>query len=58
MNELISRAKAYGVVDAYGFAEWLVQVDEHFGPCEQLSESEIDLAYHEAQQMWNREVLQ
>lgn len=53
IEDLVAEAKeSAGVTDAYGFAEWLVQVKEHFGRVERMPISEMEGAYDEAMGWW------
>lgn len=49
-----AEAKAEGVEDAYGFAEWLVGEKEHFGKPEKMPEYELEMAYEQAMDWWSR----
>lgn len=53
LETLITRAKKADVRDAYEFAEWLVQCEDHFGDCNRMSESDMEAAYEQAMHWWN-----
>lgn len=56
--ELVTLAKADGVKDAYGFAEWLVQGEDYYNldwKTEDLSE--MEQAYEDAMGMFNGHTL-
>ncbi len=54
-QELVRRAIEIGMaVDAYSFAEWLVTDREYYGRIDVMPESEMEMAFEEAMNMWDR----
>jgi hypothetical protein len=52
---LVEEGRVAGARDAYEFAEWLVQVRDHFGDCRLMDVTELEMAYEEAMAWWDGE---